>query len=166
KLVESWGVDYDIAIDCLPPLLTSILITAKYLNGVLRTHKLAPLCHIIRRDFERLKDLPEFEVFYFYTMQGRKIVVSLLGFFSILTVGYLALPTALMVHDILTKNKSEERYLMYQVDYGFMDPQDYYYVTAVHSYIGSLMIILIVSTMDSMFLTFVHHGCAIFAVTG
>ncbi|XP_076684889.1 uncharacterized protein LOC143377491 isoform X2 [Andrena cerasifolii] len=121
---------------------------------------------MIRSDVERLKDLPQFEVLHFYALQGRRFVVSFAVSLCMLLVIYLALPTALIIHDILTKNESEEKYLMYPVDYYFIDTQSYYYFAAVHGYIASVTIIVLICTLDSMFITFIQHACAMFAVTG
>lgn len=85
---------------------------------------------------------------------------------SVLLVIYLTLPTALIVHDILMKNESEEKYLMYPVDYYFIDTQEYYYFAAVHGYIASVTLIVLICTLDSMFIIFIQHACAMFAVTG
>ncbi|XP_076681038.1 uncharacterized protein LOC143375604 isoform X2 [Andrena cerasifolii] len=166
KLVESWGVDYDIVIDCMPPLFTTGLVMAKYFNGVFHVRKLAELCYMIRSDSERLKDLPQFEVLHFYALQGRRFVVSFTVALSLLLVIYLALPTALIIRDSLTKNESKEKYLMYPVDYYFIDTQNYYYFAAVHGYVASVTLIVLICSLDSMFIIFIQHACAMFAVTG
>ncbi|XP_076684869.1 uncharacterized protein LOC143377483 [Andrena cerasifolii] len=166
KLVESWGVDYDIAIDCLPPLLTTGVVMAKYFNGVFHVSKLAELCYMVKSDSERLKDLPQFEVLHYHALQGRRFVVSFTIALSLLLAIYLSLPTALIVHDILTKNESEEKYVMYQADYYIVDTREHYYFETVHSYVASIMMIFLICTLDSMFIIFIQHACAMFAVTG
>lgn len=81
-------------------------------------------------------------------------------------VAYFTLMTALILYDVSMKNESEDKYLMYQVEYHFFDPQQYYYTVTATFYLSSMMCIAVFASLDSMYMLFIQHACALFAVSG
>ncbi|XP_076248227.1 uncharacterized protein LOC143188066 isoform X1 [Calliopsis andreniformis] len=145
--------------------MTTFIMLAKYMNGVFHVKKLKEVCEMIKSDTERLMGLPEYDVLHMHAMQGRKFLQSFLGALIVLVAIYLALPTGLIIND-LTSNITESRYLIYPCNYVFMDRNEHYLFTTVHSYFASLLIPFILYSLDSIYITFVQHACGMFAVVG
>ncbi|XP_076248664.1 uncharacterized protein LOC143188341 [Calliopsis andreniformis] len=165
RLIIVCGVDSEEAVECLPALMTVFGMLAKYLNGVLHVKKLREVCEMIRSDNERLIGLPEYDVLHMHAMQGRKFLEFFLGALIVLLTIYLALPTGLIINDLIS-NVTENRYSMYPVSFIFIDERDHYLFRTVHAYASSLLIPFILYSLDSIYITFTQHACAMFAVVG
>lgn len=72
----------------------------------------------------------------------------------------------LIANDIVTKNKSEDKYMAYPVEYYFFDAQKHYYFSVAHFYSSSLMVLMFIVTFDSLYIVSIQHACALFTVTG
>ncbi|XP_076670696.1 uncharacterized protein LOC143370003 [Andrena cerasifolii] len=166
KMCFSWGVDQETAIECLPAAYTQAVMVIKYANGVIQEEKVNFILLNIKDDSERLKGRPEYEVLHKYAMEGRKYIVSFIGFVLSLVLVYLTLATTLILSDYVSKNETEEKFTMYQVEYYFFDAQKHYGFTTLHTYAMSGTIIHIFLSLDTMYITFINHACALFAVTG
>ena len=66
---------------------------------------------------------------------------------------------------ILPLNASRQRTLMYQTEY-FIDPETYFYVILFHTYTGTIMTIVTVVALDTMFAAYVQHNCGILEIVG
>ncbi|XP_076248663.1 uncharacterized protein LOC143188340 [Calliopsis andreniformis] len=164
--VTSLGNDFNTTLECLPPIMTALVVMAKYLNGVFQVKKLKEVCYMIKSDTERLMNLPEYEVLHEHAMAGRKFSIFFIAALHFLLVIYLILPTVLTVNDALTKNDTKDRYMMYPGHYIIWHKEDCYYVMVVHCYLASILILTFISPLDTMYITFTQHACAMFAVVG
>ncbi|XP_076243940.1 uncharacterized protein LOC143185090 [Calliopsis andreniformis] len=160
------GKNNAVAIECLPLLSTTLQGLLKYINGVINRKKVKYILKLIESTFERLKDTPEYNVLYKYAMEGKQYTLTYIGFMIILILVYFAMGAVLITKDILTKNETEDKYLMYPVEYYFFDAQDNYLFTSIHSCIVSAMAVYLIVSLDVMYITFIQHSCALFAITG
>lgn len=71
----------------------------------------------------------------------------------------------MIINDTIN-NVTQDRYLMYPVNYVFIDESHGYVYFVLHSYIASLFIPYIFYSLDSLYITFTQHACAMFAVVG
>ena len=79
---------------------------------------------------------------------------------------YLIIPLSPQILDvILPLNASRERTLMYQTEY-FIDPDTNFYVILFHTYIGTIMTIVTIVALDTMFAAYVQHYCGILEIVG
>ena len=54
---------------------------------------------------------------------------------------------------------------MYQTEY-FIDPDTNFYVILFHTYIGTIMTIVTIVALDTMFAAYVQHYCGILEIVG
>lgn len=73
----------------------------------------------------------------------------------------------LMPAGFLPENSSIvlEKPVLFHVEY-FYDLDKYYYPLVIHSYFGTTAYMTVAVAIDSMFMVYVQHACAIFAIIG
>ncbi|XP_076245620.1 uncharacterized protein LOC143186080 isoform X3 [Calliopsis andreniformis] len=157
---------FDTILECVPPLITAVGVMTKYSNCVFHVEKLKEVCNMIKSDNERLAKLPEFKVLQMHALSARKFsLIFTVALFIALTI-HLVLPTILILRDSVTKNATEDKYMMYPGNYIFCSIEDCYYIMLTHCYVATILIVVLLVPLDTMYITFTEHACAMFAVVG
>ena len=83
-----------------------------------------------------------------------------------LALVYFIVSFVLIISDNVSKNATEDKYLMYEIHYYFFDAQEHYSFTTTHCIIASVVALVQLISMDVMYITVIQHACALYAVTG
>lgn len=73
------------------------------------------------------------------------------------------------IFKILTQDSktSDKSIVPFEVDYlSLIDVKKHYYLILIHCYSCVIVHILIIIAVDTMFITFIQHSCAMFAILG
>ena len=79
---------------------------------------------------------------------------------------YLAMPiTPQLLDFIIPLNETRPKKTLYPTEY-YLDVEKYFYWILIHGYISSFTCTIILVSVDTAFMVFLHHACGIFAILG
>ncbi|XP_017793470.1 PREDICTED: uncharacterized protein LOC108575238 [Habropoda laboriosa] len=146
-------------------LLTVIIPMIFQYNSLLRKKGFIKLFKFIKHDYERLINLPEYNVLYSVAIKGRRNSLVYIFYVCISATMYFTLSIAVVIFEELNKNRTEPRQTLYPVEY-HIDSEKYFYLITAHCYASTVLLLLQTVVHDTMYIVLVQHGCALFAVTG
>nr|AXM05173.1 odorant receptor [Campoletis chlorideae] len=165
KLIEVWG-DMDVMIECLTPMGVQVNSCVKSLNCIVNRDKMKKLLEQIKTDWSNVKREDEIKILTAHSEQGRKLSIIYIASMYATVAIYLTIPLTPIILDVIAPlNESRPREYLYRTEY-FVDPDDYYFPIMLHTYIGTIITVLVVAAVDAMFATYVQHVCGILAIIG
>ncbi|EGI58592.1 hypothetical protein G5I_13307, partial [Acromyrmex echinatior] len=79
---------------------------------------------------------------------------------------FMIIPMSPQIMDIVMPlNNTRPRKLLIEVEYR-VDREKYYYPILFHSYVAIVLIISIIVCVDTTYISYVEHGCSLFAAIG
>ncbi|CAK9814839.1 Odorant receptor 4 [Anthophora plagiata] len=163
-LYSVWGVDYDVVIECMPPIISIFLSLSMYLNGIFNMNKIKDVLLFTKHNCNYYMNQPENIILKYYEIQGRKIMLYYSSYVYMTLLIYLLLPTIPVVIDvIIPSNHSQERNFLYKLDYG-VDSQQYFYYISIHSYVGTAVVANLIVACDTTYMLYSQHAYALFAI--
>ncbi|KOC62198.1 Putative odorant receptor 13a, partial [Habropoda laboriosa] len=163
-LYRIWGVDYDVVIECMPPIISIFLSLTMYLNGIFNMNKIKDVLLFIKYNCNYYMNQPENMILKYYERQGKKITLYYTSYVYMTLLIYLLLPPmSLIIDDVISSNYSQERNFLFELDYG-VDSQQYFYYISIHSYMGTAVVANLIATCDTTYMLYSQHAYALFAI--
>ena len=163
-LYDVWGIDYDTVMEIFPTITTQILATAIYMNGIVNLDKIRVVLVSIEKDCNRYTSRPESTILHGYKVQGRRIVINYSLYTYITLFSYLVVPSMPLILDVVVPlNQSREKQYIFVANYG-VDNEEYYYYLCIHMYTGALVVGSLFAVCESMYMLYVCHANALFAI--
>ncbi|XP_057338896.1 odorant receptor 13a-like isoform X2 [Microplitis mediator] len=170
-MIAAW-CDQPIFMESIPPVLISIVCVFKFINFNYNADKMRTLLESIQSDWNSINDEEEMKILNSWTKDSRKNTIMYAGAVYGSMVPFMLGPLVpifckLLPEGLLPANSSiaSAKPLMFHVEY-FYDVEKYYYPLLIHSYFGTMTYITVVIAIDTMFMVYVQHACAIFVVVG
>ncbi|XP_076670670.1 uncharacterized protein LOC143369988 isoform X2 [Andrena cerasifolii] len=152
--------------EILPTITTQILATTIYANGIINLDKIRAVLLSIEKDCNRYTSRPESMILHGYKVQGRRIVINYSLYTYMTLFSYLAVPSMPLVLDVVMPlNQSREKQYIFVANYS-VDNEEYYYYLCIHMYIGAIAVGHLFAVCESMYMLYVRHADALFAIVG
>lgn len=74
--------------------------------------------------------------------------------------------TPIILDIVAPMNESYPKHLMYQQIEFLFDFEKYLYPLIIHGYLGTFAFLTIIIAVDTMFMVYIQHACAKFAILG
>ncbi|XP_035737531.1 odorant receptor 13a-like isoform X1 [Vespa mandarinia] len=151
-------------IDCIPNILISIFVGIEFLGLIFNSKKVKKCIDRIAKDWQYLSSNTEIELLKSHTVQGRKLAIGYLFYMSL--TGFMFMLQPILILSLNSDNSTNiQSTIPYRVQYG-IDIEKYYYEILFHSYISVLSHMLILSSINLIYITFIQHACGLFSVIG
>ncbi|XP_048265906.1 uncharacterized protein LOC105665636 [Bombus terrestris] len=181
--------DMDGVIECMPHLIAAITSIVKILNVHFNRENFRKLFEFVRKQWEELKLTNDLRVLEEVTIQGSKMAqlyrsrLSCLNFsitvllcrsiiiisdtLLIFMVLFLLVPLLFPILDVvLPLNETRPRQQLFRVNYIFFDHEEYFFYIYLQLAWGSVIVVMIIVTVDSLYILIIHHSSGLFAVCG
>nr|AXM05156.1 odorant receptor [Campoletis chlorideae] len=163
KMFVSWG-NVDIMIECFTPVGVQVTAVIKSINLMINQSKIRSITDHMQADWATLKDENELTILRKFAEEGRKMSVAYAFFLFGSLVIYLLVPLIpSILNVVLPLNDSRQRAYLYETEY-FVDREAYFWWIVLHTYIGTILTICTVVSVDAMFATYVQHACGLLAI--
>lgn len=84
----------------------------------------------------------------------------------VILVMYLTIPTIPIIQQSMNgDNSTKSREFLFEVDYK-IDHEKYFYLITAHTYHASMITVIMILALDTLYIIVVHHCCVLFEVTG
>ncbi|XP_076171068.1 uncharacterized protein LOC143148539 [Ptiloglossa arizonensis] len=158
--------DWDGIIECLPHLIAAVDSFIKLLSLQFNRANFREIFNTVKEEWEILKLHNEVHYLDVITGKGSKIAqmyrICLLSAVALFT----SLPLFNPVLDIIVPlNVSRKRNQILKVYY-FVDNQDYFYIMYLHLAFSSVIVVVVIVTVDSLYMIITHHASGMFTVCG
>ncbi|XP_033218369.1 odorant receptor 82a-like [Belonocnema kinseyi] len=159
--------DFDAVIERIPMVMTGIFYFINFSTMVFQTSKFRNLLDDIKESFKKIRQNSEEEekILIQSAKEGAVIqflYISLMA--SSTALYYLATLTPVGLDFIMPLNESRKRNYLYDVNYVFVDKEEYYYSILLHSSIAGIYSIGTSMSFDTMLYLFVKHISGMFLV--
>ncbi|CAL7940218.1 unnamed protein product [Xylocopa violacea] len=159
--------DMDAVIECLPHLIATATSMVKLLNIYIYRQNFKKMFDFISKEWERLKFSDELHVLEEVTLQGSKVAHlyrnTLLSFMSLFLIAPLIVP---MLDIVLPLNETRPRQQLLRVNYLIFDEKEYFFYIYFQLFWAAIAIVLIIVTVDSLYILIIHHTSGLLAVCG
>ena len=80
---------------------------------------------------------------------------------------FLLVPLLFPILDVvLPLNETRPRQQLFRVNYIFFDHEEYFFYIYLQLAWGSVIVVMIIVTVDSLYILIIHHSSGLFAVCG
>lgn len=106
-------------------------------------------------------------IFYAILIQYTIIKIFLSGTLLTFLVIFLSLPLCNPILDvILPLNETRPRQNIFNVNYIILDNYEYFYIVYMHLSCSAAIIVIIIISVDSLYISIIYHACGLFAACG
>ncbi|XP_006615140.2 uncharacterized protein LOC102673807 [Apis dorsata] len=159
--------DFDNIIQNIPQVITVIISMIKILNIYSNKMQFKKLFYSLAQDWKSLESKEELIMLHKFTQYGSKLALlyrrSLLTFLVI----FLSLPLCNPILDvILPLNETRPRQNIFNVNYIILDNYEYFYIVYMHLSCSAAIIVIIIISVDSLYISIIYHACGLFAACG
>ncbi|KAF7400958.1 hypothetical protein HZH66_006142 [Vespula vulgaris] len=165
QLIEVIQIRTDLneVIDCIPNILISLIVGIEFIGLVFNSGKLKKCIDRIVEDWQHLSSNVEIELLKSFTVQGRKLAFVYLFYMSLTGFMFMLQPIVLSFNSDNSTNIIST--IPYRVQYG-IDIEKYYYEILFHCYVSVFSHMLILSSINLIYISFIQHACGLFSVIG
>ncbi|KAF7403219.1 hypothetical protein HZH68_006013 [Vespula germanica] len=165
QLIEVIQIRTDLneVIDCIPNILISLIVGIEFIGLVFNSGKLKKCIDRIVEDWQHLSSNVEIELLKSFTVQGRKLAFVYLFYMSLTGFMFMLQPIVLSFNSDNSTNIIST--IPYRVQYG-IDIETYYYEILFHCYVSVFSHMLILSSINLIYISFIQHACGLFSVIG
>ncbi|CAK9828350.1 hypothetical protein ANTRET_LOCUS5899 [Anthophora retusa] len=157
----------DVVIECLPNLNAAVISLIKLLNVHLNRENFKKMYDLVTREWEQLKLHDELHVLEDITAQGGKLAQLYRNTLLSCMVLFLLVPLLFPLMDIiLPLNETRPRVQGFRVNYLLFDQQNYFYSVYFQLAWGAIVVVMVIITVDSLYMIIIHHASGMFAVCG
>ncbi|XP_076389222.1 uncharacterized protein LOC100875381 [Megachile rotundata] len=158
--------DMDTMMECVPIIVTLLVIMIKILNHNINRQKFLNIFNRMAELWEISEINGELHVLSEITEEGSRMGSlyrkSLWGFLVL----FVSIPLSSPALDFIAPlNETRTKLPLFKLNY-IVDMRDHFYIVYLHSAWCSLIIVLIVTTMDSLYMVIIHYACGLFALCG
>nr|XP_012143137.1 PREDICTED: uncharacterized protein LOC100875831 [Megachile rotundata] len=158
--------DIDTAMDCIPVSVSVINSMIKILNHNIYRKKFENIFERMTRLWEIAEVNGELQILKEVIDEGSQMGTLYRSSLWIFVSLFLCIPLSSFALDIIVPlNESRPRVSLFKLNY-IMDMEDHFYIVYLHSACCALNVVLIVTTMDSLYMVIIHYSCGLFALCG
>ncbi|XP_072744247.1 uncharacterized protein [Anoplolepis gracilipes] len=149
----------------LPPVVFCFICIIKYQTFYIVAEKVRYLMDHVEQDWNMLKDKKELEIIEKYTYIGSMCtlgftILGLTGLFIVISSPFI-IPIILDI--FVPLNHSRPQQLLFPGEY-FIDQQKYFYFIFLHFNITVAIVLTILISTESLYVTHVLHACGMFQI--
>ncbi|XP_043668687.1 odorant receptor 13a-like isoform X1 [Vespula pensylvanica] len=165
QLIEVIQIRSDLneVIDCIPNLLISIIVGIEFIGLLFNSEKLKKCIDRIAEDWQDLSSNAEIKLLKAFTVQGQKLAFVYLFHASFTGFMFLLQPIVLSFNSDNSTNIIST--IPFRVRYG-IDIEKYYYEILFHCYVSVFSHLIILSSINLIYISFIQHACGLFSVIG
>ncbi|XP_031771341.1 putative odorant receptor 71a isoform X2 [Apis florea] len=157
----------DAVIECLPHLIAAATSVVKLLNIHFNRENFKKLFEFITKEWEKFELNNQFHVLEEITIKGSKMAQlyrnTLLSFMVLFLLVPLIFPLLDIVHPL---NETRSRQQLFRVNYLIFNHNDYFFYIYLQLAWGSVIVVMIIVTIDSLYMIIIHHSSGMFAMCG
>ncbi|CAD6228761.1 GSCOCT00006532001.3-RA-CDS [Cotesia congregata] len=159
--------DQELVLETLAPTITNIMAFAKYINTWVNAKMLKKLFETIKDDWELVTNSEEKEILKSYAEFGKLLATGYAGFVYITTITFVTEPVLpILINSVFKTNLSAPHKFADPMEWIIIDKEKYYWILLSNSSVCIMVILSCLISYDVIFITFVHHACGLFALTG
>nr|QNL15021.1 olfactory receptor 77 [Aulacocentrum confusum] len=159
--------DIDVFLEALPTVLADVVCGVKMFNFSINAAMMKQLVIAIEEDWKTFSSGPENEILNEYAKFGRKVTIYYAGALYGSMIPMMLVPLTPIILDIVAPmNESYPKHLMFQQIEFLLDFERYFYPLLIHGYLGTFTYLTIIIAIDTMFMVYIQHACAKFAILG
>ncbi|KAL2727275.1 odorant receptor 13a-like isoform X2 [Vespula squamosa] len=156
--------DLNEVIDCVPNMVITIIVGIEFTGLIFNSEKLKICIDRIAEDWQQLSSNEEIELLKSFTVEGQKLAFVYIFYVSL--TGFMFLLQPVLVLSLNSDNSTDAKStLPYRVQYG-IDIEKYYYEILFHSYVSLVSHLLVLSSINLIYISFIQHACGLFSVIG
>ncbi|KAG5332520.1 OR22B protein, partial [Acromyrmex heyeri] len=164
-MFDTWG-NVNIAVECMISTIIIIGCFTKLFNLILNIKKTRYLFSLIEYHWQVFTNSTDIEIMQDYVTFGRKVLILYSIYIYTSLALFMIIPMSPQIMDIVMPlNDTRPRKLLIEVEYR-VDREKYYYPILFHSYVAIVLIISIIVCVDTTYISYVEHGCSLFAAIG
>ncbi|XP_046143736.1 uncharacterized protein LOC114880719 [Osmia bicornis bicornis] len=159
--------DMDQMFESVPYLTASSACIVKILNVHLNKSNFRKLLNLVVKEWEQLKDNDELEPLEKLTKRASYVANlyrNCLLWSMVIFLSLTILPSVLDV--VLPLNETRPREQLFNVNYLVFDGEDYYYFVYLQLGWSTFVCVIIIGTVDSLYIIVIHHSSGMFVVCG
>ncbi|KOX67782.1 Odorant receptor Or2 [Melipona quadrifasciata] len=152
--------NFDNIIQNLPQIMTIIISMIKIINIYYNKTKFRELFNSMAEDWKFLESRNELHILNEFTKNGSTLALFYRNVMIFITYLY---DHCSMYNNFSIKNNS---FRNFTISLWTIYDQEHFYILYVHLALSSCVIVLIIITVDSLYITIIYHACGLFAVCG
>nr|XP_033190328.1 odorant receptor 49a-like [Bombus vancouverensis nearcticus] len=157
----------DMVLECLPHLGALLTSVVKILNVHLNRENFRKLFDSITKEWQQLKLSQDLYILEEVTIRGSKMAKLYRNTLLICMVLFLLVPLLPPMLDIvLPLNETRPRQQILNVNYVIFDSNNYFFYVYLQLSWTSVVVSIIIVTVDSLLMLIVHHNSGLFIVCG
>ncbi|XP_050580530.1 uncharacterized protein LOC126917572 isoform X1 [Bombus affinis] len=159
--------DMDAVIDVFPHFMAATISAIKILNIQINRQNFNKLLQFVAKQWEQLKLNNELYVLNQTVMQGNKMAQLYRRSLLTALVLFLLVPLVSPILDVvLPLNETRPRQQLLKINYIIFDDADYFFYVYMQLAWGSIMVVVTIISVDSLYILIIHHNSGLFAVCG
>ncbi|XP_033225329.1 odorant receptor 13a-like isoform X2 [Belonocnema kinseyi] len=163
-MINYWP-DMDMFVESSSPLTIALLCLAKAINYMINAKKIKNILIRMQSHWDILSGTSEAEILKNYANNSRNMTLLYTRFLYTGLSIFMAIPTLQSIVEYVLPGHNQTYPLLFPVD-NIINVEKYHTIILVHSYFSTFYFITILIAVDTMFISHVTHGCAIFTVLG
>ncbi|XP_026673542.1 odorant receptor 13a-like isoform X2 [Ceratina calcarata] len=159
--------DFDRFFEDAPQALTALLSTVKLLNVFSNKMRFKYLFNYIIRGRQLMKSSLEMNVLDQITNEGTTLATIYRKCLWLTVTLFVSLSLYNPLVDLIAPlNETRPRQHLFHVNYLFLDEMEYFWPVFVHLSFVAVATVIIIITIDSLYIVIIHHACGMFAACG
>ncbi|XP_043594043.1 uncharacterized protein LOC122572732 [Bombus pyrosoma] len=161
------GKNMDAIIDVFPHFMAATISAIKILNIQINRQNFNKLLQFVAKQWEQLKLNDELYVLNQTVMQGNKMAQLYRRSLLTALILFLLVPLVSPILDVvLPLNETRPRQQLLKINYILFNDADYFFYVYMQLAWGSIMVVVTIISVDSLYILIIHHNSALFAVCG
>ncbi|XP_071873036.1 odorant receptor 13a-like isoform X3 [Bombus fervidus] len=157
----------DAVIDVFPHFMAATISAIKILNIQINRQNFNKLLQFVAKQWEQLKLNNELYVLNQTVMQGNKMAQLYRRSLLSALILFLLVPLVSPILDVvLPLNETRPRQQLLKINYIIFDDADYFFYVYIQLAWGSIMVVVTIISVDSLYILIIHHNSGLFAVCG
>ncbi|XP_068965470.1 odorant receptor Or2-like [Bombus flavifrons] len=157
----------DAVIDVFPHFMAATISAIKILNIQINRQNFNKLLQFVAKQWEQLKLNNELYVLNQTVMQGNKMAQLYRRSLLTALILFLLVPLVSPILDVvLPLNETRPRQQLLKINYIIFDDADYFFYVYMQLAWGSIMVVVTIISVDSLYILIIHHNSGLFAVCG
>nr|XP_033190332.1 uncharacterized protein LOC117156927 [Bombus vancouverensis nearcticus] len=157
----------DAVINVFPHFMAATISAIKILNIQINRQNFNKLLQFVAKQWEQLKLNNELYVLNRTVMQGNKMAQLYRRSLLTALILFLLVPLVSPILDVvLPLNETRPRQQLLKINYIIFDDANYFFYVYMQLAWGSIMVVVTIISVDSLYILIIHHNSGLFAVCG
>ncbi|XP_054009141.1 uncharacterized protein LOC128892634 [Hylaeus anthracinus] len=158
--------DMDRVLECVPIVVTVLVAVIKIVNLNANREQFRTIYELVVEEWQSLRQTDKIHVLDDISGQGSKVAQLYRSTLLTALVLFALLPMMPIFLDvILVLNETRLRQQVFRIEY-LVNGDEYFFPIYFHSVWTSVTLVIIIVTVDSLYMVLSHHACGLFAICG